>query len=232
MSAYALSGSNLVSFDPTNPTVGITIGITGLNPGEALVGIDFRPQNGFLYGLGVVPPPTPRHSMPSRHERVWLRRSEGQSPLSMRAAIRSIFPTGNYGFDFNPAVDRMRVTTDTGLNFRINPNTGAPVDGNPGSAGIQSGRVDHGAKTVRSPVQAYTNNQPNATATTLYTLGSDYRSASDPESTQQRHPDCSNKHHLDGNPLDFSAVERLRHRGGRQRSNCEQPVRPVPDWRC
>ena len=34
-------------------------------------------------------------------------------------------PPGNFGFDFNPSVDRIRVTTDTGLNFRLNPNSGA-----------------------------------------------------------------------------------------------------------
>ena len=34
-------------------------------------------------------------------------------------------PAGDYGFDFNPAVDRIRVTTDTGLNFRLNPNNGS-----------------------------------------------------------------------------------------------------------
>ena len=34
----------------------------------------------------------------------------------------------NFGFDFNPSVDRVRVVTDTGLNFRINPNTGVLID--------------------------------------------------------------------------------------------------------
>ena len=35
-----------------------------------------------------------------------------------------------YGFDFNPTVDRIRVVTGSGLNLRINPNDGNPVDGN------------------------------------------------------------------------------------------------------
>ena len=46
------------------------------------------------------------------------------APVDLPAAA------SGYGFDFNPTVDRIRVTTQSGLNFRINPNNGAPVDGN------------------------------------------------------------------------------------------------------
>jgi hypothetical protein len=46
------------------------------------------------------------------------------NPVDLPAA------SAGYGFDFNPTVDRVRVTTNTGLNFRVNPNNGAPVDGN------------------------------------------------------------------------------------------------------
>ena len=70
----------------------------------------------------------------------------------------------NYGFDFNPAVDRIRVTTDSaalGLNFRLNPNTGA-------LAGSDSAILGPTVSGV-----AYTNNQPhNGNITTLYTLDS------------------------------------------------------------
>ena len=68
----------------------------------------------------------------------------------------------NYGFDFNPAVDRIRVTTDgaaLGLNFRLNPNTGALAGSDPAILGPTISGV------------AYTNNQPqNGGITTLYTL--------------------------------------------------------------
>ena len=53
--AYALSGSSLVSFDLANPTAGAIISISGVTPTDTLVGIDFRPLNGLLYGLGVDP---------------------------------------------------------------------------------------------------------------------------------------------------------------------------------
>ena len=42
--------------------------------------------------------------------------------------------TAGWGFDFNSGADRVRVVTSTGLNFRINQDTGAPVDGNLGGA--------------------------------------------------------------------------------------------------
>ena len=51
--AFALSGTNLVSFDINAPTITQTTAIANITAGETLVGIDFRPQNGMLYGLGV-----------------------------------------------------------------------------------------------------------------------------------------------------------------------------------
>jgi hypothetical protein len=52
--AYALSDANtLVSFNPAAPAVGTLIPVTGLTAGQTLVGIDVRPANGLLYGLGV-----------------------------------------------------------------------------------------------------------------------------------------------------------------------------------
>ena len=51
--AFGLSGTNLLSFDTASPTITQTTAITNVNAGETLVGIDFRPQNGQLYALGV-----------------------------------------------------------------------------------------------------------------------------------------------------------------------------------
>src|SRR5262249_32935155 len=41
------------------------------------------------------------------------------------------------GFDFNPAVDRLRILIGT-TNLRANPNTGTLVDGNPMVDGVQA----------------------------------------------------------------------------------------------
>ncbi len=50
--AFAISNNNLLRFETTAPDrVSETLSIRGLGAGENLVGIDFRPQNGWLYGL-------------------------------------------------------------------------------------------------------------------------------------------------------------------------------------
>jgi Domain of unknown function (DUF4394) len=115
--AYALTDANaLVSFNPAAPAVGTPIPVTGLFAGQTLVGIDVRPANGGLYALGV----------DAAADTATLYTI---SPLTGVATIVGTIdftalavdlPGSGYGFDFNPVVDRIRVTTDTGLNFRIN----------------------------------------------------------------------------------------------------------------
>src|SRR4051812_36393256 len=115
--AYALSGSSLISFDLTNPSTGTIIGITGVHAGEILVGIDFRPANRLLYAYGV-------NAGADTSTLYVVSTQTGQAQAVGSGVILPgvDLPPGNYGFDFNPAVDRIRVTTDTGLNFRLNPN--------------------------------------------------------------------------------------------------------------
>ena len=42
-----------------------------------------------------------------------------------------------FGFDFNPAADRIRVVSNTGQNLRLHPDTGAVVDGDATVEGVQ-----------------------------------------------------------------------------------------------
>lgn len=84
--------------------------VDGLAAGETLVGIDVRPATGRLYGLG----------------------STGQLyivDVATGGASAVGSPTGldgsSFGFDFNPSVDRIRVTSDNDQNLRLNPDTGA-----------------------------------------------------------------------------------------------------------
>ena len=121
--AYALIGDNLVSFNLATPEVPLNnVPITGLLAGQSLVGIDFRPANGLLYGLGVDAPAD----------------TGSLYTLSLQTGVATLvgsfgpitglnLPADSYGFDFNPAVDRIRVTNQTGLNFRLNPDTVAVV---------------------------------------------------------------------------------------------------------
>src|ERR1044072_2056295 len=112
MLAYALTGSNLVSFDLAAPNTALTtVSIVGLTAGETLVGIDFRPANGLLYGLGV------NAGADTGALYVISTRTGVAGAVGSFASVGDL-PPGNFGFDFNPSVDRIRVTTDTGLNFR------------------------------------------------------------------------------------------------------------------
>lgn len=170
--AYALNGFALRTFDPEHPSSATFAVFSGLNAGETLVGIDVRPANGMLYGLGidaaantgtlyVINPDA--YASPVGPTGAIALTSNGGTPVDL--------PTGDYGFDINPAADRIRVTTSTdGLNFRINPNTGAAIDGNTGVAGTQADSPINGATTGVGG-SAYTNaGSPFAAATTLYSL--------------------------------------------------------------
>lgn len=69
----------------------------------------------------------------------------------------------NFGFDFNPTVDRIRVTSNTGQNLRVHPDTGvvAAIDGALNYAyGIQPQVI----------ASAYTNSFAGATTTVLFNL--------------------------------------------------------------
>src|SRR5262249_1823197 len=155
---YALSGSffpTLVSFNPASPADGTSIPVTGVTAGQTLVGIDVRPANGLLYGLGV-------NAATNAATLYTISVLTGVATIvgSFNSPVVIDFPaSAHYGFDFNPVVDRIRVTTDTGLNFRINPNNGSLAGLDPMIVGSQISGV------------AFTNNAThNSGVTTQYTL--------------------------------------------------------------
>ena len=139
--------------------------VTGLAPGERLVGIDFRVAKGVLYAL-------------SQAGRLYTLdiptgalRPVGPAPaaLALQGAV--------FGFDFNPAADRIRVVSNTGQNLRLHPDTGAAVDGDAGVEGVQpdpSLRYAWGDANVRRKPDiagaAYTYNTNDSKITTNYAI--------------------------------------------------------------
>lgn len=108
--------------------------VQGLAPGEELVGIDVRSTTGQIYAVGTS----------NRLYVLSLPISLSfpiTSPLPRRLSFRNIIATpvaalpvglsgANFGVDFNPNADRLRVVSDTEQNLRINPDTGeTTVDG-------------------------------------------------------------------------------------------------------
>jgi len=175
--AYVLTDDNriatIVLAGGSTLSAGLTI--TGIPNNEVLVGIDMRPQNQRLYGLGVdaaANKATLYHITPETGIATQVGVAPGLIAFKDTGGTDIDFPdpaTTGYGFDFNPTVDRIRVVAGA-LNFRANPNTGGPVDtdGVPGNNINPDGAINSGTATVDAT--AYTNSQPNVTVTTQYTL--------------------------------------------------------------
>jgi hypothetical protein len=155
---YGVTQDNrLVTFQSDNVTnVEPSHAITGLPGGESIVGLDVRPLNGQLYALGKT----------SRvyviNPRTGAARQVGATPFIPALAGTS------FGFDFNPTVDRIRVTSDAEQNLRLNPDNGTVAGVDTNLAYVPG---DPGAGTNPSVAgSAYTNSFAGATATTLYDI--------------------------------------------------------------
>ena len=153
------STGNLVTFDSSTPgTIDTSVAITGLQSGETLLGIDRRPANGLLYGLGST-------------SRVYTIDTTTVLAASVGAAPFAPALSGTaFGFDFNPVADRIRVVGADTTNFRLNPNDGTlsgtdtPLSYAPGDSGA--------GLTPRVVGSAYTNNANGAAVTTLFGIDS------------------------------------------------------------
>ena len=106
------SAGRLLTFSAAFPQLVRTQQITGLPAGVSLRAIDFRPRTGDLYALGsdrVVYRVNPQTAIAV---------AEGASDPNVMLA------SANIGFDFNPTVDKIRVTNDAEDNLRLNPDEG------------------------------------------------------------------------------------------------------------
>lgn len=177
----------LLFLDSRRPASPINRGITGLTVGESLVGIDFRfsPAGGpqALYGLSARPG--------GIHQLYVMDISGGGAiPATPVGPTFTLSPPATaIGFDFNPnvtdpttggRVDRIRLVTADGRNLRLVPNTGAVVDTDAGTPGVQfDGALAYDASDVNAGATprvvgaAYTNNDLDiATGTINYALDS------------------------------------------------------------
>ena len=140
------SQNQLLRGDTNTPGSIMTVGsVSGLSAGENLVGIDFRPANGQLLGLG-------------SSSRLYAIDINTAAAVSVGSPGAFSLNGTSFGFDFNPTVDRIRVTSNAGQDLRLNPNDGtlSATDG-----------ALNGA-TTSIVASAYTNSFGGATTTTLY----------------------------------------------------------------
>lgn len=156
---YALSDNNqlheLNVKSTTTPLRSFTI--TGLESGDVLAGIDFRPATGQLYAI----------SKQSNLYQINVKSGDQQGKATRigTAPVATTLSGSNIGFDFNPTVDRIRVVTNTAQNLRLHPETGAVIAGD---------SPLNGPSTTIGAV-AYTNSRAGVTAapgvgTTLYDI--------------------------------------------------------------
>lgn len=144
----------LVSFDSATPgTLSSAVFISGLSANESLVGIDYRPATGELYGLGSQARLYKLNATTGAATFVAGLTTAGGSPLALNGV--------EFGVDFNPVPDRLRVTSNLGQNLRIDVTTGVTT-------------VDLSLNGVGTHVvsSAYTNSFAGATSTTLYNIES------------------------------------------------------------
>ena len=126
--------------------------VTGLqSPDTGLVGIDFRVQDGKLYGVG------------NGGGIYTVNTMNGKATLvsKLTVALNGVF----FGVDFNPAADRLRIVSDTGQNLRHNVILGAVTTVDP-SLNYMPNVTATGITGA-----AYTNNDLDpATGTTLFDI--------------------------------------------------------------
>jgi Domain of unknown function (DUF4394) len=108
------TAGNLLRFDSRSPRHVRSKQITGLPAGVTLGGIDFRPATGDLYALG--------SDKVVYRVNVATAIAVAEGPAFETAA--DALNSGNIGFDFNPTVDKIRVTSDADDNIRLNPDEG------------------------------------------------------------------------------------------------------------
>ena len=150
--AYAIStGGMFQIFNPTVAGTPINKSITGLAAGESILGIDFRPLNGQLYGIAATT---------AGAAKLYTFNLSTGAAAGVGAGFSIASGVTASGFDFNPTVDRIRFVTNTGQNLRLNPNDG--------SIAATDGAINPGTPIITGA--AYTNNFAGTTSTSLFVV--------------------------------------------------------------
>jgi Domain of unknown function (DUF4394) len=153
------STNGLEQFDSATPGIpSAPVTITGLNAGDVLLGIDFRPATGQLYAV-------------STQGRMYVINTTTGVATQVNDPLSPPFtPSGtDFGMDVNPVVDRIRVVSDADQNLRLNPaGTLSAID-----VALAYNAADTNAgKNPNVVALGYTNNVSGAVSTTLYGIDS------------------------------------------------------------
>jgi hypothetical protein len=143
------TGNQLFTFDSATPgSISAPLPVTGLLPATTLVGIDFRPVDQRLVGVGQA----------GGTGTVYAIDPQTGAATSINTGFTL---TGTaFGVDFNPVPNALRIVSNTGQNLRI-------VNGGTGTVNTDSA-LNPGTPSVVGA--AYSNNFAGATVTTLFDI--------------------------------------------------------------
>lgn len=133
-----------------------SVAVSGLAPGDTLVGIDYRVAKGVLYAVSL------KGMVYTLDATTGVLKAVSTKPLD-----KPLDGT-TFGVDFNPVADRIRVVSNTGFNIRLHPDTGALAATDPALA-YAPGDVQAAFKP-EVVAAAYTYNKKDEKLTTNYAI--------------------------------------------------------------
>lgn len=164
------SNNQLASFNRATPSVIRTsVAISGIQSGDTLLGIDFRPRTNTLYAIA--------RTLPGNGGRLYTINANNGTATVVATLAPAATPTANgpfttldpaatsFAVDFNPAADALRVVSDTGQNLRIFV---ANATGRTAGETFLDGAVSDTAADISGA--AYTNSFDGTTTTRLLNI--------------------------------------------------------------
>lgn len=111
---YAVTqDQKIVSWDSSDPTNILSArSIRGMQSNEIIQSIDYRGSNGLIYALG-------------SYDRLYTIDPVNGQVTQVGPTFPMLIDGSNFGFDFNPVNDGLRVVSDTNDNYVLNADTGA-----------------------------------------------------------------------------------------------------------
>jgi len=127
---YGLTTTNrIVTVNTASPVFATSnVGVSGLAAGEQLIGIDRRPKTGVIYGVGKLGTAARLYTVDPATGAATLVATLVAAPTATSGRGGPIALSGTeFGFDFNPMADALRIVSDTGQNVRVIPSDRTPA---------------------------------------------------------------------------------------------------------
>jgi hypothetical protein len=143
----------LISWDSANPAqIQTGVALQGLMANETIVGLDSRPSNGSVYGVG------------SFGHLYTINTTTGVSTAVGSGTFMPALNGSQFGVDWNPSTDQLRIVSNARQNLIVSP-TGVVT----AQTNIAAQASDEGANASPNIVHlAYNNNTAGSATTTLF----------------------------------------------------------------